>query len=179
MFHQLNSEYRPERAEKSESYEEIKREIIELMPALKAFSRTFCRNPSDAEDLVQTTLTKALANIDKFKPGTKLKSWMFTIMHNAFCTQAKKSARERTLGGNVIVDTVGKEATQEWTVRGGELLSALERVPYHYRQVFVLIIIEGESYIETARITGCPIGTVKSRLNRARQLLVDQLDGGL
>ena len=69
-------------------------DIVRLIPALRAFARTFCRNPSDADDLVQETLMKALANLDKFEPGTKLKSWLFTIMRNTFYTRAKVLGRE-------------------------------------------------------------------------------------
>lgn len=69
--------------------------IVDLIPALRAFARTFCRIPDDADDLVQETLTKGLANIDKFEPGTRMKSWLFTIMRNTYYTRVKVAARKR------------------------------------------------------------------------------------
>lgn len=68
--------------------------IVNLIPALRAFARTFCRGADDADDLVQETLTKALTNVDKFEPGTRLKSWLFTIMRNTYFTRIKAAARE-------------------------------------------------------------------------------------
>ena len=72
----------------------IRAEIVAYMPALRSFAHTFHRNATDADDLVQETLLKALANLDKFQEGTNLKSWMFTIMRNTFCTRAKLAKRE-------------------------------------------------------------------------------------
>lgn len=76
------------------SHQQSSSEIVALIPALRAFARTFCRNTSDADDLVQETLTKALAKIEQFEAGTSLKSWLFTIMRNTFYTQAKLARRE-------------------------------------------------------------------------------------
>jgi len=70
------------------------RSIVDLIPALRAFARTFCRVPDDADDLVQETLAKGLANLDKFEPGTRMKSWLFTIMRNTHYTRVKVAARE-------------------------------------------------------------------------------------
>ncbi len=69
-------------------------DVVDLIPALRAFARTFCPDPSDADDLVQETLTKALANMDKYQAGTRMKSWMFTIMRNTFYTRIKTYVRE-------------------------------------------------------------------------------------
>ncbi len=150
-------------------------DIVRLIPALRAFARTFCRNPSDADDLVQETLLKALANLDKFERGTKLKSWLFTIMRNTFYTRSKVLGREAPgLEENVSGDTP-MAATQEISARAHEVQRALQRLPPHYREVLTLVAILGESYEAAAEICDCAVGTVKSRLNRARHQILHEL----
>lgn len=162
------------------NHDNVQGEIVDLIPALRAFARTFCRNAYDADDLVQETVTKALANVEKFEPGTRLKSWLFTIMRNTFNTRYKVEARE-TPGLKACVSVSGGvtcDPTQEWSVRGQELRIAIDRLPSHYRDVVVRVAV-GESYIETAALCDCAVGTVKSRLNRARELLALDLGEGI
>lgn len=142
--------------------------VVEIIPALRAFARTFCRDPNDADDLVQETLVKAIANLDKFEPGTRMKSWLFTIMRNTFYSRVKISKRETPGATDCVSDQSAVKASQEWTVRGREVRNAIERLPPAHREVLILIGMLGMSYEETAAICGCAIGTVKSRLNRAR-----------
>lgn len=149
--------------------------IVDLIPALRAFARTFCRVPDDADDLVQETLTKGLANIDKFEPGTRMKSWLFTIMRNTHYTRAKAADREKP----GLLDCASlipiSEATQEWSVQSKEVYGAVQKLPEHQREVLMLIGVLGVSYEETAEICGCAVGTVKSRLNRARAGVLEYL----
>jgi RNA polymerase sigma factor (sigma-70 family) len=149
--------------------------IVDLIPALRAFARTFCRDASDADDLVQETLTKGISNLDKFEPGTRMKSWLFTIMRNTFYTRIKIANRESPGLIDCASGRPVQEATQEWTVRGQEVHAAINRLPSHHREVLVLIGVLGVSYEETAEICNCAIGTVKSRLNRARASLLEDL----
>ena len=149
--------------------------IVDLIPALRAFARTFCRDASDADDLVQETLTKGIANLDKFEPGTKMKSWLFTIMRNTFYTRVKVYSREAPGLADCASGRPIQEATQEWTMRGHEVHAAINRLPPHHREVLVLIGVLGVSYDEAAEICQCAIGTVKSRLNRARASLLEDL----
>nr|WP_210308603.1 sigma-70 family RNA polymerase sigma factor [Prosthecomicrobium pneumaticum] len=142
---------------------------------MRAFARSFCRDPSDADDLVQETLTKGIAHIDKFEPGTRMKSWLFTIMRNTFYTRIKISKREAPGLADCVSAMPVSEATQEWSLRGQELKEAIDRLPPHYREVLVLIGVLGVSYEEAAAICGCAIGTVKSRLNRGRAHLLEHL----
>lgn len=153
----------------------VRDEVVELIPALRAFARTFHRNPVDVDDLVQETLTKALANLDKFTPGTRLKSWLFTIMRNAFYTRVKISSRERPGLEECVTSSASIEPTQDWTLRGQELVNALSRLPPSYREALILTAVLGESYLSTAEICCCAVGTVKSRVNRARELLAVEL----
>lgn len=129
----------------------------------------------DADDLVQETLTKALANLDKYRPGTRLKSWLFTIMRNTFCTNIKAKNREIPSDTTYMAGMVGREATQEWSQRGLELSRAVENLPLHYRAPLMLVTVYGRSYSDTAKICDCAVGTVKSRLSRARHLVADEL----
>ncbi len=150
-------------------------DIVRLIPALRAFARTFCRDPADADDLVQETLMKALANLDKFEPGTKLKSWLFTIMRNTFYTRTKVLGREAPGADQPVSGDTPIAATQEISARAKEVERALQKLPPHYREVLTLVAILGESYEATAEICDCAIGTVKSRLNRARHQILQEL----
>lgn len=150
-------------------------DVVDLIPALRAFARTFCRDPSDADDLVQETLTKGLANLDKFEPGTRMKSWLFTIMRNSFYTRIKTYSREAPGLIDCASGRPVSEATQEWTIRGKEVDEAISRLPQQKREVLVLIGVLGLSYEETAETCSCAVGTVKSRLNRARVAILEYL----
>jgi RNA polymerase sigma factor (sigma-70 family) len=157
----------------SESHD-ISAEIVELIPALEKFARRFCGRASEADDLVQETLLRALAHKDRFEPGTRLKSWLFTIMRNTFCTQAR--VRRREIPG--ILDRIGDNQsiapTQDWHMDGLDFERAFARLPKVHRDLVASVVLEGESYEAAASHYGCALGTVKSRLNRARrQLLLD------
>jgi RNA polymerase sigma-70 factor (ECF subfamily) len=149
--------------------------VVALIPALRAFARSFCRNPNDADDLVQETLVKAIANIDKYEEGTRLKSWLFTIMRNTFYTRIRVAKREAPGDADCVASQPIVLATQEWTLRGQEVEAAIERLSPSHREVLVLIGMQGVSYEEAAEICGCAIGTVKSRLNRARGAVLEML----
>jgi RNA polymerase sigma-70 factor (ECF subfamily) len=149
--------------------------IVDLIPALRAFARTFCRDPTDADDLVQETLLKGLASIDKFEPGTRMKSWLFTIMRNTFYTNIKIYTREAPGLADCASARPISEATQEWTIRGQEVRQAIDRLPASKREILVLIGVLGVSYEEAAEICSCAVGTVKSRLNRARASILEYL----
>ena len=142
--------------------------IVDLIPALRAFARTFCRVPDDADDLVQETLTKGLANLDKFEPGTRMKSWLFTIMRNTYYTRIKAATREAPGLLDCASTRLTVEPSQEWSIQSREVHTAIQKLPHHQREVLMLIGVLGVSYEETAEICGCAVGTVKSRLNRAR-----------
>jgi RNA polymerase sigma-70 factor (ECF subfamily) len=149
--------------------------IVDLIPALRAFARTFCRVQDDADDLVQETLTKGLANLDKFEPGTRMKSWLFTIMRNTHYTRVKAAAREAPGLLGCASGRPVSEASQDWSMQSREVHQAIQKLPAHQREVLMLIGVLGVSYEETAEICGCAVGTVKSRLNRARAGVLESL----
>ncbi|SFD29017.1 sigma-70 family RNA polymerase sigma factor [Tropicimonas isoalkanivorans] len=157
----------------------LRQDVVELMPALRAYAYALSRNRHDADDLVQETLVKALANLSSFTPGTRLRAWLFTIMRNTFYNHASRSGREVT-GLDVAASLQSPiEETQEWTMRGKELLEAINRLPNHYRETLVLVVVVGVSYEEAARLCDCEIGTIKSRVNRARSMIMTDLGGKL
>ncbi|MGF9567587.1 sigma-70 family RNA polymerase sigma factor [Neorhizobium sp. JUb45] len=146
-------------------------EMLVEVPALRTFARRFHRNGPDAEDLVQDTLMRAMASADKFHPGSRLRSWMFTIMRNRFCTKFASSKREMV---GIEDDASGRMVTlptQEWSIRGHELEKAIAVLPRHQSDALVMVLIDALSYEDAAKQSGCAIGTIKSRVNRARHQL--------
>ncbi len=151
--------------------------VVEHMPALHRFARSLCHDPADAEDLLQETLFKALKCWHQFEPGTNLRSWLFTIMKNSFCTAWIHAQRERTGDSEDCASrSISVPPTQEWHVRGRELEQAVARLPSHARTIFQNVVLEGRSYQDVARELDCPLGTIKSRVNRTKQILSKQLD---
>nr|WP_183863987.1 sigma-70 family RNA polymerase sigma factor [Rhizobium sp. BK399] len=157
------------------STETVRREIVSLMPALRAFARTFYRNAADADDLVQETLVRALIHLDRYEEGTRLKSWLFTIMRNTFCSCYRVTRREAVGTLECVSSRESVQPDQEWRIRGHELEAACVRLPEKYRGAFEFVFIDGRSYEEAADHFQCPIGTIKSRVNRARQHLMHAL----
>lgn len=151
-------------------------DILSYLPAMRAFARSLCGDATDADDLVQETLLRALENIHRYTPGTNLRAWLFTIMRNRFYTNSTRRARERTGDTDCVADTLVVEPQQEWTIRMRELARALNELPVHYRETIVLVVVLEESYQNAAVILECGIGTVKSRVSRARQMLRERLD---
>lgn len=150
-------------------------DIVALVPVLRNFARRFYPNMHDAEDLVQETIVKSLSNLDKFQDGTNLKSWMFTVMRNSFCTRFGRSKREPLVPSDAITDWVTTEAPQDWRLAELELQRAIGHLPNEQRNALLLIVFEGATYEEVAAKGGCAIGTIKSRVNRARERLAAEI----
>lgn len=150
-------------------------EIVELIPALRAFARSFYRDASDADDLVQETLTKAITKIHQFTPGTSMKSWLFTIMRNTFYTTVRVRSREAPGSIDCVSSQVAIDPPQEWSARGKEISQALDRLDPAQREILMLVGVMGVSYEDAATICDCAIGTIKSRLNRSRKRLLEEM----
>ena len=153
----------------------VEEDIVELIPSLRAYAWFLTRRHEDVDDLVQDTLVKAISKIDSFHTGTNLRAWMVTIMRNTFLNTIARSSRSRTGAEDCVSTTLSTPATQEWTVRGGELMRAVERLPLHYREMLVLVVMLGETYDSAAQILGVQMGTVKSRVHRARTMVMEDL----
>jgi RNA polymerase sigma factor (sigma-70 family) len=154
---------------------QIEKDLVSYVPALQKFARRFHSSESDVDDLVQETIVKALANLDRYQPGTQLKSWLFTIMRNTFCTKFGLAKREVVGLDDDCATRSCVQPSQEWSVRGHELEEAIGRLPEHYKAALDLIFIQGVSYETAAKTFDCPIGTVKSRVSRAREILTREL----
>lgn len=155
----------------------IKEQVADLIPALRAFARTFTVNPSDGDDLVQETLFRALRSLDSFRPGTSLKSWLFTIMRNTYYTLYRKRVRESPGASDCVSLQLITAAGQEWSIAESEVKAALTRLSEDQQQILVMVAGFGFSYEEAACVMDCAIGTVKSRLSRAREALLQEIGG--
>jgi len=150
--------------------------VVELIPALRAFAWSLSHNSSDADDLVQDTLIKAWAHRDKFEVGTNLRAWLFTILRNTYYTNAVRRRREVRDETGKYAATLSAAPTQEWSVAMHALQSALAELPDEHREALILVGGAGLTYEEAAEICGCALGTIKSRVNRARARLLKIMD---
>ena len=151
-------------------------EVVALIPALRAFAWSLSHNGSDADDLVQDTLIKAWTNREKFEPGTNLRAWMFTILRNTYYTHVLRRRREVRDETGEYAETLKTPPTQEWSVAMHALQVALQELPPEHREALILVGAAGLSYEEAAEICGCALGTIKSRVNRARARLLKIMD---
>lgn len=147
------------------------RELVSCLPALNAFSRRFVRSDNDADDLVQETVSRALANKHLFHRGTRLKSWLFTIMRNIFLNELHKTRREAPGSEECVADRRSIEPAQEWSVRLHEVETAIRSLQPDFASA-LMSAFAGESCDEAARRADCAVGTIKSRTSRARQMVL-------
>jgi RNA polymerase sigma-70 factor (ECF subfamily) len=154
---------------------EFKAELIELLPSLRAFARSLAHNPAQADDLVQDTLVKALANVDRFEPGTNLRAWLFTILRNHYYSQLRKAKREVEDAEGRFAARIAVRPEQDGSVDLEDFKIAFQQLAPDHREVLTLVGASGCSYEEAAAICGCAVGTIKSRVNRARKKLSDLL----
>jgi RNA polymerase sigma-70 factor (ECF subfamily) len=153
----------------------FKTELIELLPSLRAFARSLAHNPAQADDLVQDTLVKALANVDRFEPGTNLRAWLFTILRNHYYSQLRKSKREIEDADGKFAARLSSRPEQDGSVDLEDFKVAFQQLAPDHREVLTLVGASGCSYEEAAHICGCAVGTIKSRVNRARKKLSEML----
>lgn len=151
-------------------------EVVGLIPALRAFAWSLSRNGSDADDLVQDTLIKAWSNREKFEPGTNLRAWLFTILRNTYYTNVLRRRREVRDEQGEYAGALSAPPTQDWSVTIRSLQVALQQLPIEHREALILVGAAGLSYEEAADICGCALGTIKSRVNRARARLLKIMD---
>ncbi|MEN3037873.1 MAG: sigma-70 family RNA polymerase sigma factor [Candidatus Kryptonium sp.] len=157
-------------------FEKIKKEIIDSIDSLLRYAIVMVGNEEDAKDLVQETCYKALKNMSSLDENSNVKAWLFTIMRNLWINQRKRSQISP-----VQLDETIEDVSDEWNINPEELLinnevrqilmKALNELPDAYREILVLRYFEDFSYNEISKILNCPVGTVMSRLNRAREKL--------
>jgi RNA polymerase sigma-70 factor (ECF subfamily) len=158
-------------------HEDVRETVVSMMPAMRALARLLTRNAAEADDLLQDSLVKALANIDRFEPGTNLRAWLFTILRNTFYNSMRRRQNEKMAIQSLSRHAVEQGANQEWRVQIGEVESDIGSLPDEQREAIILVGAVGLSYEEAAEICQCALGTIKSRVYRAREKLVTRADG--
>ena len=161
--------------------DDLRPALIDMIPHLRAFARSLTGGDRDfADDLVQETLVKAMQAERQFEPGTNLRAWLFTILRNTFCSQVGRKGRQVDVEDEELERMAWMAAPQEGRLEAIAFRRAFARLSSVHREVLVLSIIQGHPYVAIAATCGCEVGTVKSRVNRARaQLKAMLLDGEL
>ena len=156
---------------------QFQRELIAFIPHLRKFSSVLCGRQAIAEDMVQETLAKAWRARDRFEPGTNLKAWLFTILRNECCSHARRGWRETHWDSGKGESIAAPANEQEWAMNLSDAARALGGLPDGQRKALILVGAGGFSYEDAAEICGTAMGTVKSRVARARASLLKILDG--
>ncbi len=151
-------------------------ELVEELPHIRRFAISLLKHGDRADDLVQDCIVRAMANRNSFATGTNLRSWLFTILHRLFVDTCRRgSDRWTTTGVPYLIDSARVEPRQGDKILLNEVASAVAELPSTQRYVILLIGMQGYSYGEAAEIVGVPVGTVRSRLSRARNALREML----
>lgn len=180
---------KPKKPKISHQRAEFEREAMLHLDTLYGAALRLTRSPSDAEDLVQDSLVKAFRFYDRFEAGTNMKAWLLKILRNTFINRYRRTVRERNVFEGAIAKPVGDGVMSRDAMRGltrpvenaqrrllaEEIQRALDELPEEHRTIVLLADVEELSYREIADIAGCPIGTVMSRLHRARKALQSRL----
>jgi RNA polymerase sigma-70 factor (ECF subfamily) len=155
---------------------EVTTEMLASVRSLRAFAVSLCGRTDLADDLVQETLVKAWSNLDKFEPGTNLQAWLFTILRNHFYSEVRKRRREVEDVDGKYSGSLATHPEQYGHLDLADFKMALQRLPDDQREALILIGASGFSYEEAAKICGVAVGTIKSRVNRARNALARALN---
>ncbi|WP_338241352.1 sigma-70 family RNA polymerase sigma factor [Aurantiacibacter hainanensis] len=166
----------PERS--AEDKRAFKRELTEVVPHLRAFARGLCGRPDMADDLVQEALLKAWAAQERFEPGTSMRAWTFVILRNAYLTDMRRNRFRGEYDETVAERILTAPAGQEEPLHLSDLHRALLTLPPERREALLLVGAGGFSYEEAANICGCAVGTIKSRVGRARAALTSMMEDG-
>lgn len=150
-------------------------QIVALVPALRAFAISLSGNGDRADDLVQETMVRAFANISSFQPDSNLPAWLFTILRNHFRSDYRKRRREVEDADGSYAKTLKTQPAQNAHLEFEEFCVALQKLDPDQRDALMLVGASGFSYEDAGLICGCPIGTIKSRVNRARKKLGELL----
>jgi RNA polymerase sigma-70 factor, ECF subfamily len=166
-----------DRAEASAEGDRVFHEnLVAIIPQLRSFARGLCGNRDLADDLAQDAMTRAWSARLSFEPSTNFRAWMFKILRNQFYTTVKKNARMVLSEPEFIERALTVDAAQHDRINVADVAAALQKLPAQQREALMLIGASGVSYEEAAAIMGCAIGTVKSRVARARTALAQLVD---
>ena len=162
---------------KVQASNDFREQLIAAIPGLRAFGMSLTARSDRADDLVQETLMKAWHHHDSYQPGTNLRAWLFTILRNEFYTVIRKRRREVEDADGIHAGAVAVNGGQEGHLDMVDLRAALAQLPDDQREAIILVGASGFSYQEAAEICGVALGTVKSRVSRARERLAALLGG--
>jgi RNA polymerase sigma-70 factor (ECF subfamily) len=157
---------------------QLKSDLLAAIPNLRAFAVSLSGNPDRADDLVQETLVKAWSNLGSFVEGTNMPAWLFTILRNIYYSEYRKRRREVADSEGTIAARLATAPAQNGHMDFLDFREALQKLPADQREALVLIGASGMSYEEAAGICNCAVGTMKSRVNRARNRLIELLSIG-
>lgn len=157
---------------------DFKRELTEVIPHLRAFARGLCGRPDMADDLVQEAMLKAWAAQERFEPGTSMRAWTFVILRNAYLTDMRRNRFRGDYDEGVAERILTAPAGQEEPIHLSDMHRALLTLPPERREALLLVGAGGFSYEEAASICGCAVGTIKSRVGRARATLNAMMEDG-
>ena len=149
--------------------------LVAEIPNLRAFAVSLSGSVQNADDLVQDTLLKAWGHAESFTEGTSIRAWLFTILRNTYYSLYRKRGREVQDTDGVYSERVGTPPSQDGAIDLADFRTALAKLPEEQREVLIMVGASGLSYEETAEICGVAVGTVKSRVNRARTRLAELL----
>ena len=159
----------------------LRRDIVDLIPRLRRFALGLTGSQADADDIVQTALEKALGRLDQFKPGTRLDSWLFRIVQTSWIDNRRKAVRREDTMDAEMMERLPGQTTQGHEnahATRQDVTRALDALPDEQRLLAVLVLVEGYSYQEAADAANIPVGTVMSRLSRARKSMATFLNQG-
>jgi len=155
---------------------DFRSDLLSLIPFLRAFARSLTGNYESADDLVQETLVKAWQSRDTFELGTNLKAWLFTILRNQFYSDRRRAWRQAPWDQDAAERMPGTSQDQNWAADLSDTARALRLLPDEQREALILVGAGGFSYMDAAAIVKCNVGTVKSRVARARKALIAILE---
>lgn len=167
----------PDRIAPSAADEGFRKELLSVLPHLRAFARGLSGRPDFADDLVQEAAIKAWTARERYQAGTNMRAWTFAILRNHYLSELRRSRRQTDLDEGVVEKMLVMEADQEGPLHLDDMEAALQKLAPERREAVLLVGASGFSYEEAAEIAGCPIGTMKSRVARARADLARMLDG--
>ena len=172
----MNNDNAPVSAKRSSEQTRMFRDdLVAQIPHLRAFAISLSRRLELADDLVQETLLKAWASAESYRPGTNLRAWLFTILRNTFFSQRRQQSREVQDADGVHALSVPTPAAQEGALDFADFRLALAKLPVKQREALIMVGASGLSYQEAAAACNVAVGTVKSRVSRARAALADLL----
>jgi RNA polymerase sigma-70 factor (ECF subfamily) len=152
--------------------------LVRITPHLRAFARTLCGSADHADDLAQTSLLKAWAARNSYRAGTNFKAWIFTILRNQFYSEARRSRFTGEYDQEMAERTLSTKGGQEASIELADVMRAMETLPANYRDALILVAVGDFAYEEVAEICDVALGTVKSRICRARAMLAAAIEGG-